>query len=612
MSFIVEHKAMAPYAYPLDGETLRVIVRAEKGALKSVTVVYGDRYAPVEKNEAVAMERVAADATHDYFQAKLRLRPPRFRYAFLLDDGVQRMWLTEAGLSDSPPRQRFFMYPYINAADLYDIPDWVVDGMVYQIFPERFANGNPANDPPGVRPWSDDRPTPTSFYGGDLEGIIQQLPHLEELGVTVLYLTPVFESPSNHKYDTTDYYRIDPHFGDEETLKELVRQCHARGIRVILDAVFNHSGFDFFAFKDVREKGADSPYADWFHIEDFPVQVSPTPNYETFANGIAFMPKLRTETPALRKYLLDVARYWIEKCDIDGWRIDVANEVDHAFWREFRQVVKSVKPDAYIVGEVWHDGLPWLLGDQFDGVTNYPVREACIDFFAKNRIAADNFAHALTKNLFAYPLQALQASWNLLGSHDTERFMTACGGDERKAALAAVFVMTWVGMPLVYYGDEIGMEGDNDPDCRRPMIWERGGENGTARSGRRWNEQLFQLYKRLIQLRRDMAALRRGEARIVHADPVTNTIVYRRGYERDGVYIALNNSPRTQEVPTDVVLGSSQQGAAAGTQNAHKGALSLTVLLDGSDGIRFESDASETVSTVIRVPPYGAVMLTRS
>ena len=154
-------------------------------------------------------------------------------------------------------------------------------------FPERFANGNPANDPPGVRPWSDERPTATSFYGGDLEGIIQRLPHLEELGVTVLYLTPVFESPSNHKYDTTDYYRIDPHFGDEETLKELVRQCHARGIRVILDAVFNHSGFDFFAFRDVRERGEQSPYADWFHIHDFPVRTAPVPNYETFANALA-------------------------------------------------------------------------------------------------------------------------------------------------------------------------------------------------------------------------------------------------------------------------------------------------------------------------------------
>lgn len=593
MSFNVEHKAMVPYAYPLDGRTLRVVVRAGKGTLVSATAVYGDRYSPIEESEAVHLESVGSDSMYDYFQGELRLDPPRFRYAFLLDDGVNRRWLTEEGLSDVPPRRGFFLYPYINNADLYDVPDWLVDGVVYQIFPERFANGNPANDPPGVRPWSDERPTAASFYGGDLEGIMQRLPHLEELGVTVLYLTPVFESPSNHKYDTTDYYRIDPHFGDEETLKELVRQCHARGMRVILDAVFNHSGFDFFAFRDVRERGEQSPYADWFHIHDFPVRTAPVPNYETFANALPFMPKLRTETPALRDYLLDVARYWIETCDIDGWRIDVANEVDHAFWREFRRVVKAAKPDAYIVGEIWHEALPWLLGDQFDGVTNYPAREACLDFFARNRIDADGFAQALVKNMFAYPLPALQGSWNLLGSHDTERFLTACGGDARKAALAAVFNMTWLGTPMIYYGDEIGMEGENDPDCRRPMIWERGG--GAQRG--RWNEPLFQLYKRLVRLRRETPALRRGEARIVHADPVANTIAYRRGGERDGVVIVLNNSQRVQEVP----VGGAVEMA---------GSVSVTVLLDGTNGIALGGESTTaTAPTVVRVPPYGAVFL---
>jgi len=584
----VEHRPLPPYAYPLDGRTLRVVVRAGKGQLRSVSAVYGDRYAPPEENEVVALEKAGSSARYDYFLGELRLKPPRFRYAFLLDDGVRRTWLTEAGLSAAPPRGGFFAYPYINAADLYDVPGWLVDGVVYQIFPERFANGNPANDPPGVRPWTDERPTAASFYGGDLEGIIQRLPHLEELGVTVLYLTPIFASPSNHKYDTTDYFSVDPHFGDEETLRELVRQCHARGIRVILDGVFNHSGFDFFAFQDVRQRGKESPYASWFHVEEFPVRTDPAPNYETFANAVRSMPKLRTETPALRRYLLDVARYWIERCDIDGWRLDVANEVDHAFWREFRRTVKEVKPDAYLVGEVWHDALPWLMGDQFDGVTNYPLREACLDFFARGRLSAEGFAEAITENLFAYPLPALQASWNLLGSHDTERFLTACAGDVRKMALAAVFVMTWVGTPLIYYGDEIGMEGGTDPDCRRPMIWER----------KRWNEPLFALYKALIRLRKETPALRRGEARVLHADAAAGTIAYRRGDAASGVVVVLNNSPRRRQVALPA-------GALAGRP------LSAVVLLDGSTDLR-AGGAGEPQAPGeggVWVPPYGAVLL---
>ncbi len=597
---------MPPYAYPVDGTTLRVVVRAAAGTLRSVTALYNDRYAPAEEGEHVALELAGSDGTYDYFQGRLSLRPPRFQYAFLLDDGLRRVWFSEAGFSDAPPKGKFFTYPYINEADLYDVPDWLIDGVVYEVFPERFANGE--NDPAGVRPWSDDRPTYRSFYGGDLEGIIERLPHLEELGVTVLYLTPVFASPSNHKYDTTDYYRIDPHFGDEDTLKELVRRCHARGIRVMLDGVFNHCGYDFFAFRDVRERGRESPYAGWFHVDEFPVKAQPESNYETFATGIASMPKLRTGNPAVRDYLLGVARYWIEACDIDGWRLDVANEVDHVFWREFRRVVRAAKPSAAIVGEVWHDALPWLLGDQFDGVTNYPVREACLEFFARGRLDARGFSQALTRNLFAYPRQALQASWNLLGSHDTERFLTACGGDVRKTALAAVFLMTWVGVPLIYYGDEVGMEGGGDPDCRRPMNWDWRGGRGEA---------LCALYKRLIRLRRETPALRRGEARIVHADPVGNTVAYWRGFGRhapgktsgyqphgrdeDGVIIVLNNSPRERAVPLAALGGAAPKPVV------------VTVLLDGGRMTGAAESAPAAAAVIegeeVRIPPYGATLV---
>lgn len=544
----VQHRAESPWAYAVGPDTLRVIVRAERGRVVECTVVYGDRHSSSEADLSVPMHYVGTDADFDYFQADIGLQPPRFRYAFVLNDGERSWWLHEQGVNTEKSAVVPFQYPYINEADLFDVPEWLTDGVVYQVFPDRFDKGDPAIDPPDVRLWSDERPTSVSLYGGDLEGIIRRLPHLQELGVTVLYLTPIFQSPTHHKYDTTDYYAIDPHFGDEETLKRLVQQCHSLGMKVILDAVFNHCGYHFFAFQDVLRLGKQSLHADWFHIHEFPVRTEPVPTYETFSNGIASMPKLRTENPELRQYLLDVGRYWIETCDIDGWRIDVANEVDHAFWREFRQVVKKAKPDACIIGEIWHEALPWLQGDQFDGVTNYPVREACLEFFARGRSDAEQFAEAVGRNAFIYPEPMLQASWNLLGSHDTERFVTACGGDMNKVALAVVFNMTWIGTPLVYYGDEIGMEGANDPDCRRPMIWDR----------ERWHDDLFTLHRRLIELRTTTPALQRGRARIVHADAARNTLVYSRGEGADAVIVALNNSGREQQIAIEHEMPNTQ------------------------------------------------------
>src|SRR5699024_5658775 len=209
-------------------------------------------------------------------------------------------------------------------------------------------------------------------------GIIKHLDYLVDLGINGIYFTPIFKAHSNHKYDTIDYMEIDPQFGDKSTFKELVKACHEKGIRIMLDAVFNHSGYYFSQFQDVLEKGENSKYKNWFHIKDFPIQTDPVPNFDSFA-FTSHMPKLNTEHPDVKQYLLDVATYWIKEFDIDGWRLDVANEVDHQFWREFRTAVKSVKQDVYILGEIWHDSMPWLQGDQFDAVMNYPFTNSAIE-----------------------------------------------------------------------------------------------------------------------------------------------------------------------------------------------------------------------------------------
>ncbi|NMB01376.1 MAG: glycoside hydrolase family 13 protein [Firmicutes bacterium] len=531
----VYHVAHGSYAYPLAEDTLRVTLRAAKGDLKGVTVLYQDRYGGSEPLLA-AMEVAAEDELFAYYQADLRLDTKRFGYVFLLDDGKHSVFYTEKGFFDDIQPNTQFHYPYIALKDLWEPPNWAQGAVVYQIFPERFANGDPTNDPPHMEAW-DLPPTVTSQKGGDLQGVIDNFQHLVDLGVDVLYFTPLFKAPSNHKYDTEDYYTIDPHFGDEQTVRELISLCHQHGMKVVFDAVFNHCGFGFFAFQDVLAKGEKSPYAHWFNIASFPVQMDP-PNYETFANQIATMPKVMTYHPDVKEYFLEVGRYWVREFGIDGWRLDVANEIDHQFWREFRTAIKAENPEALIIGEVWHEASDWLRGDQFDAVMNYSLQYACLDFFAKGTIRARSFANRLAKVKVNHTQAVNLAMFNLLGSHDTERFLTSCGGDERKFALAVAFQLTYEGAPMIYYGDEVGMTGLNDPDCRRGMLWD----------ARDQNLELLAWYQRLTTLRKEHSVLRTGDTRTVWADSATNVFGFVRFGEGEQVLVLINNSPRAQSV----------------------------------------------------------------
>lgn len=384
-------------------------------------------------------------------------------------------------------------------------PDWVQDAVFYQVFPERFSNGNARNDPPGTESWGG-RPTRTSFFGGDLEGVIQKLDYLEDLGVTALYLTPVFTAPSNHKYDTEDYLAVDPGFGGTASLKTLVEALHRRGMRILLDGVFNHVGSQFWAFRDVVANGAGSRYRDWFIIDSFPIRQTPRPNYRA-CGGAPFLPKLNMDNPEVRQYLFSVAEHWVKIAGIDGWRLDVPWEVPHEFWREFRSRMKGLRPDLYLVGEFWGDAAPWLEGDQFDGAMNYPLRELALRFFTQRAIDAGTFARELARLRAAYPRQANSAMLNLLGCHDTQRLLTACRGREDVAIQALAFIFTYPGAPHVYYGDENGMTGGNDPGCRAPMVWEE----------TRWRRSIRQAVTTLARLRREHVALRRGGFRIVLA-----------------------------------------------------------------------------------------------
>jgi len=408
--------------------------------------------------------------------------------------------------------------------------DWVPSSVFYQIFPDRFDNGDPANDPSNKAAW-DSAPLRDNHFGGDLRGILNRLPYLEYLGINSLYLTPIFAAGSNHKYDTWDYLSVDPCFGDNALFRELVEQAHSRGIRIILDAVFNHCGDGFWAFRDLAEKGPGSTYNDWFFHSGEPVQKDPA-NYQT-CGGAAFLPKLNTDNPEVREYLLQVARYWIQECGMDGWRLDVPWKVPMDFWRSFRKTVKQTQPDAYIVAEVWRDALPWLHGDTVDGIMNYPLRNFILDFCVFDTMDAEDFHHYTSRLWDEYGSTA-HVHLNLLGSHDTPRLLTLCKNDVDRLKLAITAQFTLPGVPMLYYGDEIGMPGENDPDCRRCMRWDES----------TWDRQILQAYRELIRLHRTHPAF--------WSQPVEPLLVFngvyafRRRVEKADAIVVLN--PRQERI----------------------------------------------------------------
>ena len=514
----MQHRSHTPFVQALSGEHFYIRLIAAAGDLARATCRYADT--PHQGPDlSVALQKEASDGIRDWWSALVHMPSRRLRYEFELEfaDGT-RSPFSERGFTKAAEKHHagYFHYPYNQPVDRFTLPPWLPGTTFYEIFPERFHNGDRANDPPGTLAWGE-KPTGRAFFGGDIAGIRQKLGHLTGLGVGGLWLTPVFTAPTNHKYDPADYHAVDPAFGTTEDLRKLVAECHAGGIRVLLDGVFNHSGSEWFAFRDVREKGEASPYKTWFFkLEGFPVDVRKV-NYETFANRLPNHPKLNTTDPGLMEYFLGVGEHWIREAKIDGWRLDVANEVDHRFWRAFRERVKAADPNAFIVGEVWHDASQWLDGDEFDSVQHYPWRDAALRYL-RGDLAPSEFASAAVRLRHAYQLAANPGLLHLVGSHDVARVRTELGGSSAKAAQAATLLLTAGGVPLVYYGDEIGMEGGDDPDARRCMEWDE----------TKWDRKIFNTHRTLVRARRERPWLAWGSFEDVVVDDDRGLYAYRR------------------------------------------------------------------------------------
>lgn len=470
-----------------------------------VFLIYAQKYEFTFRRNKIPMEIKYSDRLYHYYEIKMKLTDVRFAYIFQIEQEGEVMFFCEDGVTKEYCFEEgfynFFQMPYINKNDIMKTVDWMRGAVFYQIFVDRFCQGNHKKDTSYVDMKWDEQPNPKSFAGGDLAGIIERLDYLQELGINALYLTPVFLSVSNHKYDIIDYFTIDPQFGTKEELRQLVQMAHEKNIRVVLDAVFNHCSMEMRQFQDVLKKGKESRYYDWFLIEgDFP-EVDKM-NYECFAS-CNYMPKLNTANEEVQDFLLEVAVYWIREADIDGWRLDVSDEVSHDFWRKFRKEVKQEKPDSIIIGENWHDAYAYLMGDQYDSIMNYAFTKACLDYFAKGVFSAKEMADKLSSNLMRNTEQVNTMMLNLLDSHDTHRFFTEVNKDKKKLLAAIALEMIFPGAPCLYYGTEICMEGGYDPDSRRGFSW-----NTDA-----WDMDFMEIIKKLIRIRRQRA-VQYGEVRI--------------------------------------------------------------------------------------------------
>jgi cyclomaltodextrinase len=542
------------------------------------------------------------------------------------------------------------------------VPEWAKRAVWYQIFPERFWNGDPSNDPTlaslknawphdqsepwQVHPWTSDwyarQPYEAAHgkpiwhhlqrrrYGGDLQGILDRLDYLQDLGVTALYLNPVFQAPSLHKYDGATYHHIDPYFGPDpvgdlrlieaETpqdpatwvwtsadllLLKLINEVHQRGLRIIIDGVFNHMGLNSWAFQDIVRNRQGSQFKDWFKILDWQKSSRFAPFVYRGWTGVQELPELNQDengiTAGPKEYMFEITRRWMDpdgdgdpQDGIDGWRLDVAFCIRHGFWKDWRKHVKTINPQAYLVAEIVleDDNTDYLQGDEFDAVMNYIWTTISTEFFVeeRSRLLASELDRRLRDLRQAYPGEVAYVMQNLLDSHDTARIAShivnrnriayrdwaeygqwsrpmlnpafdtrAPNPEERQIQkLMILFQMTYVGAPMIYYGDEAGMWGANDPCCRKPMVWpglEYEAEATTTQGGRRkqpdpvvFNYELHALYKKLIHMRRNSEALQLGDFTTLITDDAKGIYAFERSYQGERVVVVLNNRPEEQVI----------------------------------------------------------------
>jgi cyclomaltodextrinase len=584
---------------PLSENSIEFKTKAHIGDVETVQMLY-----VIDGSEnIVEMEPSGQDGIFQYYRKVLDVPvSTKVSFMFVFADGGELFFATPKGFTGERQAEGGMFHYDTKTLPPFFTPDWAKNGVFYQIFPERFCDGDKTNEqdfkefyyegarklPESgktngeyfhfVKNWydvsgltrspyrTDGKPDYYSFYGGDIAGVTEKIPYLADLGITIIYFNPLNEARSNHKYDPVDYKKLDPHFADEAVFKAFIRKAHENGIRVIVDEALNHTGNYFFAFLDAREKGRESKYWNWYEFKRWPLPkgdipdpldyyecwwgfgIHPSLNYDLSRpnaqeNAITDIKDAQPNKP-LVEYLMGVVRYWLGDLDIDGFRLDVPNEVPFWFWKEFRKTVDEVKPDAFLIGEIWGNAMPWMGPHGFHSTMNYKYfRDPVLKFFGQGYGTAAQLDDELAPGRFQYPIQATQVMMNLIDSHDTERYLTTVGNKSEKLMLTALFQMTYVGIPQIYYGDEIGLRGGKDPDCRRTFPWN-------------WEEsprrvKVHDFYRKVIGLRHEYPALRTGDFRTILADGKVYSFL--REDDTDRIVVVLNNGGAKQKV--DLNLG---------------------------------------------------------
>lgn len=499
LPYDIEHHAGYPWQF-VQGRTCFLRLRCNE-PVKEIKIRFGDPFwfpgqgekLPVLEEQPVLCTQCFLEDT--FYSIAIPMQTHKLRYHFLiqLQDGT-RACLSEMGLTDevSERQLRPFTVPYVFELEHYAAPDWARDLIWYQIFPDRFSR---EKEKAGFVPSRD------NFYGGTLKGISAHIPYLSALGVQGLYLNPIFSATSNHRYDTVDYASIDRRLGSREDLRELSDTLHRNGMKLMLDGVFNHCGWDHPFWQDVLQKGMGSPYCDWFYIHDMealrgasresfpPRRLREECPFESFAFA-ANMPKWNTENDRVIDYLTGCAEAWTREFQIDAWRLDVPDEVSMKFLREFRRRIRQSASDVYIIGEIWQDPALWLSSAVFDGVMDYPLYYAVRDFAMTGTDDLETFSRRIYRWYITAPETVHRYQWAFCSNHDIPRLLTECGGDMERVKEACFLTAVLGGNMGIYYGDEIGMLGGEDPDNRRAMDWEHP------------DREIFRFYSALNQLKR--------------------------------------------------------------------------------------------------------------
>ena len=492
----IYHQSESVLAFPVALDRIVIRLRTKKDDdISKVELLWTHKYSK-NKTEphVVEMHKGGSDLEHDYYEVLLENKDTRIQYLFRITDASGTTVLySERGFENSfnfdDAGFDSFQFGYVNQSDIIRVVPKFQGRVFYQIFPDRFYH-DPSVKPVRVVEW-DSTPTNTNFCGGNIKGITAKLPYLERLGIGGMYLTPVFKGDTNHKYDSTAYGEVDPDFGSDEDLKELVREAHKKNILVVLDLVFNHTSFHHPFFQDCIKNGKKSPYYNWYIIRGEKPSFQEG-NYEAFGFH-HYMPKINLNNPECADYFTNVALDIAKKFGVDGFRLDVADEVAHSFWRKLHAELRRFNPDFMLIGEIWHDAEAFVNGgDQFDSTMNYALTRECTDYFALGKIDAKTFVGNLGKVWYRYKDPVNLNLLNLLSSHDKTRWLNDCKLDVKAFLSGYLFELFYPGIPCIYYGDEVGLLGEDNILCRRCFPWDKSKQNLL----------IFEAMTRMIALRR--------------------------------------------------------------------------------------------------------------